>query len=119
MLPLFAIRCGELVEVSISHMSMSRSSARGASYKNIHSLSVIYVTLQKMTARTFPKNVRMGGAIPIYSPPTDPLLLLWEDVIVIVTRDSFNHALTVLTHVRFGQLPLRTRILILVAHGFT
>ena len=54
-----------------------------------------------------------------YSTRTDPLFLLWEDVIVIVTCGSFNHALIVLTHVRFGQVPLRTRLLILVAHGLT
>lgn len=42
-----------------------------------------------------------------------------EDVIIIVACDSFNRALTVLTHVRFGQLYLRTRILILVVYGLT
>lgn len=53
------------------------------------------------------------------SPRTDPLLLLWEDVIVILTCGFFNHALSVLTRLRFGQLSLRTRVLILVANGLT
>lgn len=59
MLQLFAIRCAELVEVSISHMSMSRSLLRGASYKNTRSLSVIYVTLQEAITRTVPEEESM------------------------------------------------------------
>ena len=60
MLQLFAIRCAELVEVSISHMmSMSRSHARRASYKNRRSLSVIYVTLQEAITRTVLEAERM------------------------------------------------------------
>lgn len=54
-----------------------------------------------------------------YSLRTDQLRLLWEDGIVILTRGSFSHALTVLTHLPFDQLPLLTRILILLAHGLT
>ena len=38
---------------------------------------------------------------------------------MILTCGSFNHALSVLTHFRVGQMSLRTRILILVANGFT
>jgi hypothetical protein len=38
---------------------------------------------------------------------------------VILTCGSFNHALTVLTHLRFYLLSLRTRHLILLANGMT
>lgn len=48
---------------------------------------------------------------------TDPLFLLWEDIIFILTFGSFNLALTILAGLRFCLLFLRTRILILLANG--
>src|SRR4249920_3941928 len=50
---------------------------------------------------------------------TDLLFLLWEDVSVIANVGPFNHARSVLTHLRFGLLSLRTRLLILLANGMT
>lgn len=50
---------------------------------------------------------------------TDPLFLLREDVIVILTYGPFNLALTTLAGRRFCLLSLRTRILILLANGIT
>ena len=80
--------------------------------------SVIYVTLREATTLTSCENGVCGERAPL-SHLTDPIFLLWEDVIFILTFGPFNLALTTLAGLRFCLLSLRTRILILLANGIT